>query len=66
MAAMEDSFIPGSFEHSEALVGGPSFDSHPAHPPVLAISPHIATDATFQASISFPDVRLPIHEFPTC
>ena len=61
---MPDSFIPGSPDHSEPSVGGPSFDSHPAFPLVLAILPPIVTVAPLQAIIPTADVRLSIQGSP--
>ncbi|KAL8099608.1 hypothetical protein AgCh_032028 [Apium graveolens] len=43
IAAMADSFIPVSADHSEPSVGGPSSDSRPVLPPVLAILPPVVT-----------------------
>ena len=64
--AMANSFIPGSSDHLEPSVEGPSFDSRPVFPLVLAISPPIATVAPFQSIIPSLDARLPIRESPTC
>ncbi|KAL8110098.1 hypothetical protein AgCh_025994 [Apium graveolens] len=73
IAAMADSFIPVSADHSEPLVGGPSSDPRPAIPPVLAIvPPPVLQPVPLQAipprgvPFQFSSYPVPYHQFEAC